>query len=137
VPLKFTGGLGGALAGRPIMIRYVDNRRSGQAVGDAISVVIALSSGHLFPGGERSDRIVRCDPGEGNIRESERVDSPLTRSLRCAPAFDLSPAGEVWTSHSQLEHLPHEIAYRNPRGRGRFGVAGDMRIELDAIVLAS
>lgn len=26
LPLKFTGGLGGALAGRPIMIRYVDNR---------------------------------------------------------------------------------------------------------------
>jgi hypothetical protein len=26
VPLKFTGNLGGALAGRPIAIRYVDNR---------------------------------------------------------------------------------------------------------------
>jgi hypothetical protein len=26
VPLKFTGGLGGAVAGRPIAIRYVDNR---------------------------------------------------------------------------------------------------------------
>src|SRR6476646_6264974 len=26
VPLKFTGGLGAALAGRPIAIRYVDNR---------------------------------------------------------------------------------------------------------------
>jgi hypothetical protein len=26
VPLKFTAGLGGALAGRPIAIRYVDNR---------------------------------------------------------------------------------------------------------------
>jgi hypothetical protein len=26
VPLKFSGGLGGALAGRPIAIRYVDNR---------------------------------------------------------------------------------------------------------------
>ena len=26
LPLKFTDGLGGALAGRPIMIRYVDNR---------------------------------------------------------------------------------------------------------------
>ena len=25
-PLKFTGALGGALAGRPIAIRYVDNR---------------------------------------------------------------------------------------------------------------
>ena len=25
-PLKFTGGLGAALAGRPIAIRYVDNR---------------------------------------------------------------------------------------------------------------
>jgi len=27
-PLKFTGGLGGALAGRPIAIRFVDNRDS-------------------------------------------------------------------------------------------------------------
>jgi hypothetical protein len=27
VPLKFTSGLGGALAGRPIAIRYVDNRK--------------------------------------------------------------------------------------------------------------
>ncbi len=26
LPLKFTGRLGGALAGRPIAIRYVDNR---------------------------------------------------------------------------------------------------------------
>jgi hypothetical protein len=26
MPLKFTGGLGGAIAGRPIAIRYVDNR---------------------------------------------------------------------------------------------------------------
>ncbi len=26
MPLKFTGTLGGALAGRPIAIRYVDNR---------------------------------------------------------------------------------------------------------------
>jgi hypothetical protein len=26
LPLKFTGGLGGALAGRPIAVRYVDNR---------------------------------------------------------------------------------------------------------------
>ena len=31
VPLKFTGGLGGALAGRPIAIRYVDNRELGQS----------------------------------------------------------------------------------------------------------
>jgi hypothetical protein len=30
VPLKFTDGLGGALAGRPIAIRYVDNRELGQ-----------------------------------------------------------------------------------------------------------
>jgi len=30
VPLKFTGGLGGALAGRPIAIRYVDNRDLGK-----------------------------------------------------------------------------------------------------------
>jgi hypothetical protein len=29
VPLKFSGGLGGAIAGRPIMIRYVDNRDLG------------------------------------------------------------------------------------------------------------
>jgi hypothetical protein len=33
VPLKFTGGLGGALAGRPIMIRYVDNRELGKQSG--------------------------------------------------------------------------------------------------------
>src|SRR5205807_1526094 len=31
LPLKFTGGLGGALAGRPIAIRYVDNRTLGKA----------------------------------------------------------------------------------------------------------
>lgn len=30
IPLKFTGGLGGALAGRPIAIRYVDNRELGK-----------------------------------------------------------------------------------------------------------
>ncbi|MBI5262772.1 MAG: hypothetical protein HY852_13250 [Bradyrhizobium sp.] len=30
LPLKFTGGLGGALAGRPIAIRYVDNRDLGK-----------------------------------------------------------------------------------------------------------
>ena len=31
MPLKFTGSLGGALAGRPIAIRYVDNRELGQS----------------------------------------------------------------------------------------------------------
>ena len=31
LPLKFTDGLGGALAGRPIAIRYVDNRELGKA----------------------------------------------------------------------------------------------------------
>lgn len=31
LPLKFTGGLGGALAGRPIAIRYVDNRKLEQS----------------------------------------------------------------------------------------------------------
>jgi hypothetical protein len=30
LPLKFTGALGGALAGRPIAIRYVDNRELGK-----------------------------------------------------------------------------------------------------------
>ena len=30
LPLKFTAGLGGALAGRPIALRYVDNRRIGR-----------------------------------------------------------------------------------------------------------
>jgi hypothetical protein len=30
LPLKFTSGLGGALAGRPIAIRYVDNREVGK-----------------------------------------------------------------------------------------------------------
>jgi hypothetical protein len=33
VPLKFSGGLGGALAGRPIAIRYVDNRDLGKQSG--------------------------------------------------------------------------------------------------------
>jgi hypothetical protein len=33
VPLKFTGGLGGAIAGRPIAIRYVDNRELGKQPG--------------------------------------------------------------------------------------------------------
>jgi len=33
MPLKFTGGLAGALAGRPIMIRYVDNRDLGRQSG--------------------------------------------------------------------------------------------------------
>jgi hypothetical protein len=33
VPLKFTGALGGALAGRPIAIRYVDNRDLGKQSG--------------------------------------------------------------------------------------------------------
>ena len=33
LPLKFTGGLGGALAGRPIAIRYVDNRDLGKQSG--------------------------------------------------------------------------------------------------------
>jgi hypothetical protein len=32
-PLKFTGGLGGAIAGRPIAIRYVDNRELGKQSG--------------------------------------------------------------------------------------------------------
>ena len=33
MPLKFTGALGGALAGRPIAIRYVDNRELGKQTG--------------------------------------------------------------------------------------------------------
>jgi hypothetical protein len=33
VPLKFTDSLGGALAGRPIAIRYVDNRELEQQSG--------------------------------------------------------------------------------------------------------
>ena len=33
MPLKFSGGLGGALAGRPIAIRYVDNRELDQPPG--------------------------------------------------------------------------------------------------------
>ena len=33
MPLKFTGGLGGALAGRPIAVRYVDNRDLGRQAG--------------------------------------------------------------------------------------------------------
>jgi hypothetical protein len=31
IPMKFTDGLGGAVAGRPIAIRYVDNRELGNA----------------------------------------------------------------------------------------------------------
>src|SRR6201991_2303473 len=34
IPLKFTSGLGGALAGRPIAIRYVDNRDLGNKTSD-------------------------------------------------------------------------------------------------------
>jgi hypothetical protein len=34
LPLKFTGALGGALAGRPIAIRYVDNRDLGKAAAE-------------------------------------------------------------------------------------------------------
>ncbi|MGA7810164.1 hypothetical protein [Bradyrhizobium sp.] len=34
IPMKFTDGLGGALAGRPIAIRYVDNRDLGKASSD-------------------------------------------------------------------------------------------------------
>jgi hypothetical protein len=33
VPLKFSDGLGGAVAGRPIAIRYVDNRGLGKPSG--------------------------------------------------------------------------------------------------------
>jgi hypothetical protein len=33
VPLKLTSGLGGAIAGRPIAIRYVDNRELGKQSG--------------------------------------------------------------------------------------------------------
>ncbi len=33
LPLKFSNSLGGALAGRPIAIRYVDNRDLGQQQG--------------------------------------------------------------------------------------------------------
>jgi hypothetical protein len=33
IPLKFSDGLGGALAGRPIAIRYVDNRELGKSSG--------------------------------------------------------------------------------------------------------
>jgi hypothetical protein len=34
-PLKFSDGLGGALAGRPIAIRYVDNRELGKATSES------------------------------------------------------------------------------------------------------
>ncbi len=33
LPLKLTNALGGAIAGRPIMIRYVDNREPGEGAG--------------------------------------------------------------------------------------------------------
>ena len=35
--MKFTNGLGGALAGRPIAIRYVDNRELGKQPGSGES----------------------------------------------------------------------------------------------------
>jgi hypothetical protein len=46
-----------------------------------------------LPAGERSPRIERCAAGEGPLREVERAERPLTRSLRCRFGFDLSPAG--------------------------------------------
>jgi hypothetical protein len=54
---------------------------------------IAMTLNSPLPGGERSARIVRCAAGEGTLRESEQVESPLTRSLRCAPASTFSPPG--------------------------------------------
>src|SRR6185369_9519807 len=51
-----------------------------------------------LPAGERSDRIVRCDPGEGTIPKSERVERPLTRSLRCASTSTSPLRGEVTAS---------------------------------------
>src|SRR5436305_10863670 len=48
MPLKFTGGLGGALAGRPIAIRYVDNRDLGKQAEK--------------PRGERRRGALRCKP---------------------------------------------------------------------------
>ena len=35
LPLKFSDGLGGALAGRPLMVRFVDNRDLGRDLGNA------------------------------------------------------------------------------------------------------
>src|ERR1700757_1075821 len=35
IPMKFTDGLGGSLAGRPIAIRYVDNRDLGKATSES------------------------------------------------------------------------------------------------------
>ena len=51
MPLKFTGGLGGALAGRPIAIRYVDNRELGKAAGNAVMTDRAPD---VAPSGEAS-----------------------------------------------------------------------------------
>src|SRR5882762_1581708 len=56
---------------------------------------IAVTFRSPLPAGERSDRIARCDPGEGPVREYERVEKPLTRSLRCAPASTSPLRGEV------------------------------------------
>src|SRR3954469_3415639 len=48
-----------------------------------------------LPAGERSTRVVRCAAGEGRLREYERVERPLTRRLRCAPASTSPLRGEV------------------------------------------
>src|SRR5215213_7625951 len=50
----------------------------------------------------RLSRIVRCAAGEGPIRESERLERPLTRSLRCAPASTSPLRGEVRRSRVNL-----------------------------------
>jgi hypothetical protein len=35
LPVKFSDGLGGALAGRPLMVRFVDNRDLGRDLGNS------------------------------------------------------------------------------------------------------
>ena len=72
VPLKFTGGLGGALAGRPIAIRYVDNRELGKQSGDAVrtSVIAGLT--------RQSDRIRKKF-------DAIRGSSPRMTTVRAVP----------------------------------------------------
>jgi hypothetical protein len=64
-----------------------------------------MTLGSPLPAGERSTRIVRCESGEGPLRESECVERPLTRSLRWRSGFDLSPPGRGVKAPLQPEFI--------------------------------
>jgi hypothetical protein len=70
-----------------------------------ISNWIATALSSPLPAVERSTRIVRCAAGEGLLRESERVERPLTRSLRWRSGFDLSPPGRGEKEPRQPEFI--------------------------------